>query len=57
MRGRILIATVMILGAAALVAACSRRDQLYIDPGKAEASPAKKDAPPPKPAAPGQKQP
>ena len=39
MRGRILLT--IILGGMAL-AACSKRDSLYIEPGKAEASPPKK---------------
>jgi len=42
MRGRILVTTMTILGAGALIAACSKRDSLYIEPGKAEASPPKK---------------
>ena len=44
MRGRILLTTITILGAATLLAACTKRDSLYIEPGKADATPAKKDA-------------
>jgi len=35
-RGRILLAAAALLGAAAMAAACSRRDSLYIEPGKAQ---------------------
>jgi hypothetical protein len=44
MRGRILLA--MLLTAMAL-GACSKRDSLFIDPGKADARPAKHQAPKP----------
>jgi hypothetical protein len=50
MRGRILVTTMTIVAGAALIAACSKRDSLFIEPGKAEASPSKKsvEKPPPK---------
>jgi len=51
MRGRILFTAMMILGTGALLAACSKRDSLYIEPGKAEAAPTKKEAAKPPPPA------
>jgi hypothetical protein len=46
MRGRILLMVlgVVILGAVA-TSACSKRDSLFIEPGKADAKPAKHKAP------------
>ena len=54
MRGRILVTSMTIVATAALIAACGKRDSLYIEPGKAEASPPKKrvETPAPKPAEP-----
>jgi predicted small lipoprotein YifL len=51
MRGRILWMTIAILGTAAALAACGRKDSLYIEPGKEAApGPEPAKAAPPKPA-------
>jgi hypothetical protein len=54
MRGRILLA--MLLTAMAL-GACSKRDSLFIEPGKADAKPAKPAAPAAAPAGSAQPRP
>ena len=46
-RGRILLLAVAVFGAAVMAAACSRRDSLYMEPGKAQ--------PPEKPAQPAKR--